>query len=129
MSVAANVMKERTKQFAMRVVRLCNSLPRTSAARVIGMQILRSATSVGANYRAACLARSRAEFISKISIVLEEADETTYWIELLIETQIVPERKLAELMREARALSAIFAASRKTAVEHQISGTVVDVAH
>jgi four helix bundle protein len=82
--------------------------------------MLRSATSVGANYRAACLAKSKADFIAKIGIVLEEADETTYWLELLVESNLVAQGRLSDLIRESQELAAIFAASRKTAVEHQL---------
>ena len=126
MSCAADEMKVRTKNFALRVLTLCNALPRTPAARVIGTQMLRSATSVGANYRAACLAKSKADFIAKIGIVLEEADETTYWLELLVESNLVAQRRLSNLIRESQALSAIFAASRKTAVEHQLVSNEVE---
>ncbi len=76
-------LKTRTKAFAVRVIRLVDALPRSLAAQVVGRQLLRSATSVGANYRAACRAQSRAEFAAKLSIVVEEADETLYWLELL----------------------------------------------
>jgi len=104
-------LKERTKQFALRVMRLYRALPRREEARVIGRQLLRSATSVGANYRAACRARSRAEFVAKLGIVLEEADETVYWLELLQESDIVSARKLEPLVQEARELTSIFVAS------------------
>src|SRR5205814_4063146 len=82
-------LRDRTKRFALRVIRLFRALPKTDEARVIGRQMLRSGTSVGANYRAVCRARSRKEFISKISVVVEEADEAVFWFELLIEAQIV----------------------------------------
>jgi four helix bundle protein len=90
-------------------------LPAKPAARVITNQLLRSATSVGANYRAACRARSNADFVSKIGIVLEEADESVYWLELLLDSGLVPQPKLVDIMREAEELVAIFAASRLTA--------------
>ncbi len=106
----------RTKQLALRVIRLCESLPDTLTARVIAKQLLRSATSVGANYRTACRARSRKDFVSKIGIVLEEADETVYWLELLIDSGTVALPRLKELLNEAEQLVAIFAASRLTAL-------------
>ena len=108
-------LKDRTKQFALRIMRLHRSLPRREDARVIGRQLLRSGTSVGANYRAACRARSRAEFVAKLGIVLEEADETVFWLELLQESEIVSARKLGPLVREASELTSIFVASICTA--------------
>jgi four helix bundle protein len=108
-------LRQRTKRFAIRVVRMFKALPRSVEAQVIGKQILRSGTSVAANYRAACRARSRAEFVAKIGIVAEEADETVFWLELLIETDTVPSSKLDELMNEAKQLAAIFTASQTTA--------------
>lgn len=106
-----NDLKERTKQFALRVLRLYRALPRHDDARVIGRQLLRSGTSVGANYRAACRARSRAEFVAKLGIVLEEADETVFWLELLQESAIVSTRQWAPLVQEAQELTSIFVAS------------------
>ena len=91
------------------------ALPKTEEARVIGKQVLRSGTSVAANYRAACRARSKAEFAAKIGIVLGEIDETVFWMELLVETEIVSMGKMKQLMNEANELLAIFAASRSTA--------------
>ena len=108
-------LRDRTKQFALRIIRLVRSLPKSSEAQVLGKQLLRSGTSVGANYRAAGRARSKAEFISKIGIVVEEADETVFWLELLIESGIVKEGLLSELLTEANELVAIFAASQRTA--------------
>jgi len=105
-----NDLKKRTKQFALRVMRLHRALPRREDARVIGRQLLRSGTSVGANDRAARRGRSRAEFVAKLGIVLEEADETVFWLELLQESGIVSAAKLEPLVREARELTAIFAA-------------------
>jgi len=81
---------DRTKQFALRIVRLFRALPKSDEARVLGRQLLRSGTSVGANYRAVCRARTRAEFVAKLGIVLEEADETCFWLELLADALIVP---------------------------------------
>jgi len=105
----------RTKRFALRVIKLYSALPKREEARVIGRQVLRSGTSIGANYREAQQARSHPEFISKIGTCLQEADETVYWLELLIESDLVPEPKLEESVQEARELTAIFAASCKTA--------------
>jgi four helix bundle protein len=108
-------MKLRTKSFALRVVRLCRALPRTQEARILGGQILRSSTSVAANYRAACRSRSRAEFVAKLGIVLEEADETAFWLELIQEVGLFTEDKLQSLCAEAGELVAIFVSSIRTA--------------
>jgi four helix bundle protein len=108
-------MKARTKSFALALIKTVEDLPETKITRVIANQLLRSGTSVGANYRATCRARSRADFISKMGIVLEEADESAYWLELLIEAGIVPKKGLAELLEEAYALVAITVSSLKTA--------------
>ena len=111
----ADELKKRTKKFAIRVITMFRSLPRTEEARIIGRQVLRSGTSVAANYRAVCRARSRAEFIAKVGIVVEEADETVFWLELRIESSIVRESQLRPLLSEANELLAIFAASHHTA--------------
>ena len=95
--------KNRTKQIALRVIRLVESLPKTNSAQIIGKQLLRSATSVGANYRAACRGKSEADIIHKLSIVEEEADESLYWLELLVESDIFPEAKLLPLMSDINA--------------------------
>jgi len=108
-------LRLRTKQFALRILRLYRLLPARDEARILGKQVLRSGTSVGANYRAACRARSKAEFISKIGIVLEEADETVFWLELLLESGIVNHENLDDLLREADELTAIFVSSLRTA--------------
>ena len=108
-------LKNRTKQFAIRIVRLFRALPKSEEARIIGKQVLRSGTSVAANYRAVCRARSNAEFIAKIGVVVEEADETVFWLELLIETEIVGLNLMSDLLDEANELLAIFAASQITA--------------
>jgi four helix bundle protein len=105
----------RTKQFALRILRLYRALPANEEARILGRQVLRSSTSVGANYRAACRARSRAEFIAKLGIVLEEADETIFWLELLLEGGIVKHEKLDALLVEANELTSIFVTSLRTA--------------
>lgn len=108
-------LKNRTKAFALVVIRLVNTLPNNKISNTIGGQILRSGTSVGANYRAACRARSRADFISKLGIVEEEADESMYWMELLIESGIAGLPSLQPLMTEASEILAITVASIKTA--------------
>ena len=108
-------LRNRTKRFALRIIRLFRRLPRATEAQVLGKQLLRSGTSIGANYRAAGRARSKAEFISKIGIVVEEADETVFWIECLIESGIIKPDLLADLLSEANELIAIFAASQRTA--------------
>jgi four helix bundle protein len=110
-------LKARTKTFALRVIKMSRAIPKNDdAGRVITKQILRSGTSVAANYRASCRARSQAEFISKIgTVVEEESDETALWLELLAESGIMPAKKLSALLDEANELTAIMAASRKTA--------------
>ena len=108
----------RTKAFAVRVIKLVDSLPKTRSASVIGNQLLRSATSVGANYRSAKRARSSAEFCSKLGIVEEEADESVYWLELLVESGLIAENLLADLLREAHEIVAMVVASIKTARGH-----------
>jgi len=110
-------LRARTKRFAIRIVRLFKSLPKSDEARIIGKQLLRAGTAVAANYRAVCRARSKAGFISKMGIVVEEADETVFWLELLVETSIVLETRLKDLLTEANELLAIFAASLWTARE------------
>lgn len=116
----AEDLKARTKQFAIRTVKLSAALPKTTEARVLGTQVLRSGTSLAANYRAACRARSRAEFIAKLGIVVEEADETVFWLELLVDTEIVERDKMNDLLKEAHELLAIFSASRRTAKAKRI---------
>jgi four helix bundle protein len=111
----AEELKKRSKQFAIRIIRLFQALPKSEAARVLGKQLLRSGTSVAANYRAVCRARSKAEFVAKIGVVVEEADETLFWLEVLVETGIVAHRRMENLLREATELLAIFAASQHTA--------------
>ena len=108
-------LKRRTKQFALRVMKLMGSLPQDSVARAIGNQLLRSGTSVGANYRAACRGRSKAEFIAKLGIVVEEADESAYWLELIIVGQLLTANLVEPLLQEANELTAIMVASRKSA--------------
>ena len=109
--------RNRTKQFALRIVRLFRSLPRNPDAQVMGKQLLRCGTSVAANYRAVCRARSKAEFIARIGIVVEEADESVFWLEMLGETNIVSSSRIADLLKEAQELTAVFTKSQMTAKE------------
>jgi four helix bundle protein len=107
-------LRARTKKFALRIIRLYQSLPRSGEAQVIGKQVLRSGTSVGAQYREACRAKSPADFINKMEGSLQELDETAYWLELLVEGGIFPAEKLSELQTETDELIAIFVSSVKT---------------
>ena len=111
----AEELQARTKSFAIRIVNLFRTLPHSPEAQTLGKQLLRSGTSVAANYRAVCRARSKAEFIAKIGIVVEEADETVFWIELLSETGIIAGERCGALLKEANGLLAIFGSSLKTA--------------
>jgi len=113
-----NEMKQRTKAFALRIIKAVEALPRARIGEVLGKQLLRCGTSVGANYRAACRARSSADFIAKMGIVEEEADETIYWMELLVEAGLVKAAKLKLLMQEADELVAIAVASINTTRGH-----------
>ena len=107
-------LRSRTKDLALRVIKLYQSLPEKDEARMIGKQLFRSATSVAANYRASCRGRSTAEFTSKLSIVIEEADETSFWLELLAESKIVEEAKLKKLMNDYLEITKILSHARKT---------------
>ena len=111
----AKVLQDRTKEFALRVIRAFSRLPKSEEARVLGRQFLRSGTSVAANYRAACRARSAADFISKIGVVVEEADETLFWLELIVDSKIVEAKMVDPLKVECEELLKIFSASRRTA--------------
>ncbi|MGO8734492.1 MAG: four helix bundle protein [Terriglobia bacterium] len=126
MATQPEQLRARTKQFAIRIVRVFKGLPKSDEARIIGKQLLRAGTSVAANYRAVCRSGSKAEFISKMSVVVEEADETAFWLELLIETSIIPEVRLRDLLTEASELLAIFAASLWTARQNRKSQSVND---
>ncbi len=112
-------LKKRTMAFGLKVIQLVDTLPITKPADAIGRQLVRCATAVGANYRATCRARSRADFISKMGVVEEEADESAYWLELLMEAKIVDGGSAARLLKEANELTAIFAASEKTACRNR----------
>jgi four helix bundle protein len=107
-------LKERTKQFGLCVLKFVDSLPNTTAGRALGAQLVRSGTGVGANYRAACRGRSKAEFIAKLGNVEEEADESAYWLELIADGGLLPRKMVDPLYQEANELTAIFAASIKT---------------
>jgi len=108
-------MKERTKQFALRILKLADALPKTRSGNAIANQIVRSGTSVAANYRALCRAKSRADFINKTSIAEEEADESCFWLELLVDAGLLKTTRVQHLLNEANEITAILVASRKTA--------------
>jgi four helix bundle protein len=110
---------DRTKAFGLRVLKLVDQLPRTTSGRAIGNQLVRSGTSIGANYRAACRYRSRAEFAAKLGVVAEEADETVYWLELIRDGNLLPATRLSGLVEEADELTAIFTAGRRTSSRNQ----------
>ena len=112
-------MKRRTKEFAKEIIRLCRKLPNNREGRLIGDQIFRSGTSIAANYRSACRARSKAEFISKLSIVEEEADETLFWLEVINEMKIFHYEKLDALMKENDEILAIVVSSIRTAKKNK----------
>jgi four helix bundle protein len=114
-AISEKELKQRTKQFALRVIKLIGALPKTAEGRAIAGQLVRSGTSVGANYRAACRGRSKAEFISKLGTVEEEADESAYWMELIIDGGLLPRERVEPLRQEASELTAIVAASRISA--------------
>lgn len=121
MATQPEQVRARTKEFAIRIVKLFKSLPKTDEARIIGKQAMRSGTSVAANYRAVCRARSQADFISKMGIVVEEADETVFCLELLVDKEIVQKALMKDLLIEANELLAISAASIWTAKRKRIS--------
>ena len=108
-------MKTRTKQFAMQIIKLCRLLPRTREGRLLGDQLFRAGTSVAANYRAACRARSKAGFIAKLGIVEEEADESLFWLELIQELELCQDKLLQSLMKEGNEILAIVVSSINTA--------------
>jgi len=108
-------LKIRSKRFALRVIKLVESLPNNATAMTIGRQLLRSGTSVAANYRAACRARSNAEFIAKLGIVEEETDESVFWIEMLVDAGLVKQELIEDLKEEGNQLTAIWVASINTA--------------
>ena len=113
--MTSDELKRRTKQFALRVLKLVAALPKTIAGRAIGGQLARSGTSVGANYRAACRGRSKAEFVAKMGTCEEEADESAFWMEVIIEGELLKQNQVEPLLREAEELTKIFAQSRISA--------------
>ena len=122
-------LKKRTKAFALRILKLVDALPKTTAGRALASQIVRSGTSVAANYRAACRARSTADFIAKMGIVEEEGDETLFWLELLEESELVSAAKLAAIKQEANELIAITIASIKTTRRNRSSNSAFRIPH
>ena len=114
-------LKVRTKMYALRIIKLFQAPPKNGEAQVIGIQVLRSGTSVGAQYREACRAKSPADFVNKMEGSLQELDETGYWLELLGESKIVPTDRLLDLQKETDELTAIFVSSVKTAKKNRIS--------
>jgi len=108
-------LKDRTKKLAIDIIRLTDTLPKSDSTTILNRQIIRSATSVAANYRAACRARSKADFVNKLGIVEEEADETLFWIDMFIESGKVKKENIINLYKEADEIVAIFSASHKTA--------------
>jgi four helix bundle protein len=112
---------ERTKQFALRIFKLVRALPQTIQRRAVAAQLIRSGTSVAANYRAACRARSKPAFVAKLGVVEEEADESAFWLELIIETELLSARKVEPLLAEAGEIVAMMASSKKTAAKSQIA--------
>ena len=112
---------QRTKQFALRIFKLVGALPQTIRGRAVAAQLIRSGTFVAANYRAGCRARSRPEFVAKLGVVEEEADETAFWLELIIETGLLNHKKVTPLLTEAGEIVAMMAASKKTATKSQIA--------
>jgi len=113
--VSSEELKKRTKKFALGVIKFVSELPNKRAVNIVTHQLIRSAISVGSNYRAACRARSKSEFISKISIVEEESDESLYWLEILSESRLASGLELERLTKEADELTAIFVSTRKSA--------------
>jgi len=113
--VDSNHLKRRTKAFSLEVLKFVELLPRSTGGRAIGNQLVRSGTSVGANYRAVCRSRSKAEFIARLGVVEEEADESAFWLELILESDLAPRGKAELILKEANELVAIMAASRKSA--------------
>ncbi len=118
-SMTPTDLQKRTKQFSLQGIFLVDSLPHTPAGRTVLNQFIRCVTSVGANYRAACRARSRAEFISKIGIVIEEADESCYWLEIAIDAKLLSIQQVEPLLKEARELTAIMIASANSAAKNR----------
>ncbi|HEY3344137.1 MAG TPA: four helix bundle protein [Anaerolineaceae bacterium] len=121
-------LKRRTKQFGLRVIKVVDGLPHQRAADMIAKQLLRSGTSVGANYRSACRGKSIPDWIAKVSISIEEADESLYWMEMLVEANLLPKEKLTDLMQEANEIISILTASVKTARNNLNKSSVITAA-
>lgn len=119
--ITKETLKKRTKQFGLRVMKLVDALPKTTSGRAIGNQLVRSGTSVGANYRSACRGRSEAEFTAKLGVVVEEADESGFWMELIVEGNLLPDKQVAPLLQESEELVALFTASIRTTRERKKS--------
>ena len=117
-------LKRRTKAFALRILTLADRLPRTRSGNAIANQVVRSGTSVAANYRALCRAKSRADFVNKATIVEEEADETGFWLELIIEAKMFPAKRVTPLLQEADEMTAMMVATRKTAIKRSTKATI-----
>lgn len=120
-----NILRQRTKSMALRVIKLVQALPKTVTGEVVGKQVLRSGTSVAANYYSACKARSRKDFISKIGIAEEEADETAMWLELIVDARLMEETRVRELIGEVNEIISILVASRITAKKHEVSSSKI----
>jgi four helix bundle protein len=112
-------LKSRTKKFALRIIKLFRALPKNDESRIIGKQLLRCGTSVGANYRAVCRARSMSDFVAKLGIVIEEADESCFWLEIIIEAGVMKLNLVNDLLREANEITAIMVASSNSAGKHK----------
>jgi four helix bundle protein len=117
-------LKQRTKQFALRVMKLVGALPETAVGRPIENQLVRSGTAIGANYRAACRGRSKAEFVAKLGVVVEEADESGYWLELIIDGELLGRNLVEPLLQEANELTAIMTAAHKTAAHKTAQSSI-----
>jgi len=115
----AEYFRNRTKKFVVDNIKLFRQLPKTEEAKIIGRQLLRSSSSVGANYRAVCRSRSQAEFYSKLSIVVEEADESIFWMEVLIEAEVIKQNEINALMNEAIEILKVVSTARKSVSDHK----------
>ena len=111
----SNDLKNRTKEYALKIIKIVNLLPKTITGRAIGNQLIRSGTSVGANYRAALRSRSKIEFISKLGIVIEESDESVFWLEVIVESNLLNEQIIKPFLKETNELVSIFVATKKSA--------------
>ena len=115
-------LKSRTKKFAIDIIKLAQKLPENRIGWIIENQLVKAATSVGANYRATCRARSLADFTSKITIVEEESDETVYWLEIIMEVELIPNKEVENLLKEGKELTAIFTSAGRTAKLNKLKG-------